>query len=308
LRGTWNIMQLPDLFKDNIRGAFGLAGEIFLEDLPARVAEATQRWSLTGVEPVDNLSYNFVAFAKRGAQDVILKIGVPNSELTSEIETLRVYDGRGACRLLESEAERGMLLIERIRPGRMLAALEDDEHATVIAAEGMARLWRPAPHEGKILSLRKWFEAVARMRVRFDGGTGPLSEPFVAKAEGLIRELFADGQPDVLLHGDFHHYNVLESERGWLAIDPKGVAGPAGYEVGPLLINPFDLLKRTDPLQITERRIAILAERLGFERASVQSWGIAHAVLSACWSLEGDPGDSYRHAIRCGEIIAAVRT
>ncbi len=45
------------------------------------------------------------------------------------------------------------------------------------------------------------------------------------------------------MHGDFHHFNILSSERGWLVIDPKGVIGPAGYEVGPLLINPWgDLL------------------------------------------------------------------
>jgi len=41
------------------------------------------------------------------------------------------------------------------------------------------------------------------------------------------------------MHGDFHHYNVLSSDRGWLAIDPKGMLGPAAYEVGPLLMNPL---------------------------------------------------------------------
>ena len=37
-----------------------------------------------------------------------------------------------------------------------------------------------------------------------------------------------------LLHGDLHHYNVLpDSERGWLAIDPKGWAVEDGFVVGP---------------------------------------------------------------------------
>jgi streptomycin 6-kinase len=122
----------------------------------------------------------------------------------------------------------------------------------------------------------------------------------------LVRELFAENQPDVLLHGDFHHYNVLESERGWLVIDPKGVIGPAGYEVGPLLINPFDLLERPDPVRITGRRIAILAERLGFEPEIIRAWGIAHAVLSACWSLEGQ--DDWRSAMECAGVINRSRT
>ena len=33
-----------------------------------------------------------------------MKIGVPNRELTSEINTLRLYNGQGACRILEADA------------------------------------------------------------------------------------------------------------------------------------------------------------------------------------------------------------
>ena len=44
----------------------------------------------------------------------------------------------------------------------------------------------------------------------------------------------------VVLHGDFHHYNVLSAQRAnWLAIDPKGMLGDPGYEVGPFLCNPW---------------------------------------------------------------------
>ena len=127
----------------------------------------------------------------------------------------------------------------------------------------------------------------------------------VEKAEGLVHELFAEDRPDVLLHGDFHHYNVLESERGWLAIDPKGVIGPAGYEAGPFLINPFDLLDRPDPARVTEQRITILAEQLGLERETIRGWGVAHAVLSAWWNLQ-DNGE-WRGAIQCAEMIDQVK-
>jgi streptomycin 6-kinase len=299
-------MKLPEVFVNNIRNAFEEDGQKFLADLPGLVEDASKRWGLSRVEPVEDLSFNFVATARRDGEDVILKIGVPNPELTSEMATLRFYGGRGACRLLDSDEDKGMLLLERLKPGRMLSALADDEQATVIAAQVMSNLWQPAPTTGKFLSLRNWFEALPQLREQFAGATGPLPVELVEHAEGAVRELFEENDREVLLHGDFHHYNVLESERGWLAIDAKGVVGPAGYEVGPLLINPFDLLERPDPLKVTERRIAILAERLGFERRIVQAWGIAHAVLSACWSLS-DTDDWYVHSIRCGEIIRAAR-
>ena len=164
-----------------------------------------------------------------------------------------------------------------------------------------------APQNEKFISLRKWFEGLNQLRVRFGGGTGPLPAPIVEKAEGLVRELFAGDSPDVLLHGDLHHYNVLDSERGWLVIDPKGVIGPAGYETGPLLINPFDLLERPDPVRLTQRRIAVLSERLGLEREIIRAWGIAHAVLSAWWSVDDQDGWG-QHSIRCAEVIEAADT
>jgi streptomycin 6-kinase len=111
----------------------------------------------------------------------------------------------------------------------------------------------------------------------------------------------------VLLHGDFHHFNILSSERGWLVIDPKGVIGPPEYEVGPLLLNPWDdFRQKPDALRITERRLAILSERLGFPRERLRDWGLCHAVLSAWWDLtEDDTGGEY--SIGCAEVIAKVK-
>ena len=107
------------------------------------------------------------------------------------------------------------------------------------------------------------------------------------------------------MHGDFHHYNILFSERGWLIIDPKGVIGPAGYEVGPLLINPWgELINRSDIQKITRRRIDILHEHRGFERQRIHEWGLAHAVLSSWWSIEEHTGWEYAAAF--AEMIAEL--
>lgn len=73
---------------------------------------------------------------------MILKLGVPNRELTSEVDALRLYNGVGACRLLDADAEKGILLLERLKPGHMLATVMDDERATRIAVEVMKNLWR----------------------------------------------------------------------------------------------------------------------------------------------------------------------
>jgi streptomycin 6-kinase len=290
-------LDLPPQFIRNIQVSFPGAAD-WLARLPSLLEQASRRWDLTLGQPF-LLSYNYVCAARRkDGSPAVLKVGVPNRELSSEINTLRLYDGQGACRLLEADAGQGMLLLERLFPGTMLVKMEDDDQATQIAADVMKRFHRPAPLQEGFLSLRGWFDELKKLRPLFGGGTGPFPEKSFQLAEGLIRDLFAEAAAPVLLHGDFHHYNILSADGGWRIIDPKGVIGPAEYEVGPLLINPFDREPRTqmDAIRRTQRRIAILSERLGFERERLRAWAICHSVLSAFWDMaeDGTGGESTR--------------
>lgn len=289
-------MNLPPEFISNIQNTFREKGSAFLEALPDSIAEASAQWGLTDVQPVPTLSYNFVAFANWDNNKVVLKMGVPNNEMLSEMGALKLFNGEGACRLLDYDEERYWMLLERLTPGVMLSTLEDDEEATHIAAEVMQKIWRsgldiPAAHVSKFIKLSDWFDGLKKLRPRFNGGTGPFNKKILQRVERSVADFLAENHQPVLMHGDFHHFNILSSERGWLIIDPKGVMGPACYEVGPLLINPWgDFLSRTNHRLMMKRRIDILHEHLGFERERIHEWGLAHAVLSAWWSMEDSTG------------------
>ena len=318
-------MNLPSEFINNIEGVFGKRGRQFLASLPSLIEDASHKWGLTDVKPSSDLSYNFVAFAKRREDDVVLKMGVPNFELKSEMATLRLFNGEGACKLIDYDAKKCWMLLERLKPGMMLATLEDDEEATHIAAEVAQKIWRPLdaiesasslansekPHPTqkrasglqKFIRLSDWFDGLKKLRPHFKGGTGPFDEKLVERVERSVKEFLIENHRPVLMHGDFHHYNILSSERGWLVIDPKGVIGPACYEVGPLLLNPWgELIKKPDYREMIKHRIEILHERLGFERERIREWGLAHAILSAWWSIE-EHGD-WRYAAAFAEMIA----
>jgi streptomycin 6-kinase len=308
-------LKLPPEFISTITNTFGADGERFIVNLPALIDDASARWRLTNIQPVSNLSYNFVAFAEmpsplaplpRGEGNVVLKIGVPRDELTSEIEALRLFDGEGACRLIDADKAKGFLLLERLHPGVMLATLDDDDEATRIAAELMTRIWRrglDAPSASasgcstsrfKFIRLSDWFDGLIRLREMFGGVTVPLEEKLVERVERSTKEFFAENHMPVLMHGDFHHFNILSSERGWLAIDPKGVIGPAGYEVGPLMMNPWGSLSEgIESRRRVRRRVDILHGQLGFERERILEWSLAHAVLSAWWRIEDNTGWEY---------------
>ena len=111
-------MNLPADFVSNIRNVFRERGDSFLAALPESIAEASAKWGLTNVQPVPTLSYNFVAFANRGDESLVLKMGVPNREFISEMEALRLFNGEGACKLIDWDEEKYWMLLERLNPGR----------------------------------------------------------------------------------------------------------------------------------------------------------------------------------------------
>jgi streptomycin 6-kinase len=292
---------VPEAFARTIVDVFQQDGAAWLEHLPSTIADCERRWSLVVAPPV-NLSYNYVAPAVRSdGTAVMLKLGVPHREFSTEIAALRLYGGRGCGRLLDADESLGIMLLERLSPGTPLADLADDQAATAVAAEVMRQLWRPAPPDHSFPTVVDWAKGMPRLRAEFGGGTGPFPPRLVEKAEWLFADLLASTAAPVLLHGDLHHWNILAADRQpWLAIDPKGIVGEPAYEVGALLRNKLDVAP--DIKQLTARRIDQLAEALGFDRQRLLAWCMAQAVLSAWWSYE-DHGSGWEEMVEFAQLL-----
>src|SRR3712207_377440 len=103
-------------------------------------------------------------------------IPISDDEAATEREAMRLFDGRGAARLFEADAERDALLLERLEPGTKLSELcdADDEGATSAAVSVMRSLLRPAPLVHEFPSVADWGEGFARHRARYGGTSGPL--------------------------------------------------------------------------------------------------------------------------------------
>lgn len=286
------------------RGAPGLA---WLESLPALIAALRREWDLTLGAPYPHLSYNYVLRATTAAgEPAALKLTFPGDpETGNEIAALRLYAGDGITRLLAADPARGALLIERLEPGVPLHTLRDEEEEVMIAARLMRRLWRPVAPDHHFPTVAGWGEAFARHRAQHAGSSGPLPPRIFEVGERLYHRLDASASGPVLLHGDLHHENILSATREpWLAIDPKGLAGDPGFEVGAYLHNLWaDLYPERDPRHTVARRVALFAEALGMDRERVRAWGIAFAVLSAVWSAENG-GTGWSEAIRVAEALA----
>lgn len=298
-------LTLSGAFRERIISVWGEEGDQWLRRLPALVQRFAERWALSIQSRVPVLSYHFAMFVVTAdGTEAVLKLGVPNQELTAEIAALEAFRGRPVVELLAADRELGALLLRRVVPGSPLADLENDEQATCIAAQLIRKVATPVPPGHSFPTLARWALAFDRLRARFDGGTGPLPGRLVHKAERLLQELQASRSRDALLHGDLHHLNILSNgERGWVAIDPKPVIADSAYEAARLQHNPIPRFLAMDhPRTVAERRVELLASILGEDASRLLAWAFFDAMLAACWSVE-DGENSWQYFLSCAELF-----
>ncbi|MBV9168897.1 MAG: hypothetical protein JOZ81_02285 [Chloroflexi bacterium] len=88
------------------------------------------------------------------------------------------------------------------------------------------------------------------------------------RADSLRSELLASVDRSVLLHGDLHHFNILRSDcSGWLAIDPKGLAGDRYFDICQFLLNP-----RAVPARVNRRRLDVFCAELDLDPVRTRQW------------------------------------
>ncbi len=89
---------------------------------------------------------------------------------------------------------------------------------------------------------------------------------FHRRGADVAAALLDDPRDPVVLHGDLHHGNVLDfGERGWLAIDPKGLLGEAAFDYCNLLCNPSHE-HALEPGRL-ERQFGVVVAATGLEPA-----------------------------------------
>ncbi|MCA9839889.1 MAG: phosphotransferase [Trueperaceae bacterium] len=279
-------MNLPAEFIKNVHFYFE-EGAIWLEHLPEALKDFEETWNLELLPHFPNLTINYVAPARLAdGSEVVFKFGPPSDELASEMRALQVWNGAGAVRLLKADFSRGVMLLEKLEPGKSFWFYKDDVLAATTCANLLLKLWSKKTDLSAFRSLESWTGELANYAASYTVSSSPIPYHFIDKAMQLRKELLQESDV-VLLHGDLHHDNMLSSEREpFLAIDPKGVAGPRGYDIGSFFLNPENPEVQNDWKRLTKQRLEIFSEILGFSKDYLASWAYIHCVLSTCWSFD----------------------
>ncbi|MTH69581.1 3'-kinase [Agromyces bracchium] len=273
---------------------------------PGRADEAAwlRRWRLRpDGDPSTTTTSRLIPVRTEDGAAAMLKIAHEPEEARGAA-LLAALDGRGAVRVLRRDHQ--ALLIERAMGRRDLVSMVragEDDAATRIVCDVAARLHAETdrvlalPDPPTLVPLEDWF----RQLFAHAEGLGPLHR---AGAD-LARRRFDDGREPVVLHGDLHHGNVLDfGERGWLAIDPKGLVGDAEFDVCNLLCNPSH--ERALVPGRLARQFGVVVDATGFEARRLRDWLVAWSALSSTWfELDGRP-ERAATAERIGEAAAGL--
>lgn len=264
---------------------------MLLQELPKIIQYCEQKWSMKMQEPY-SLSVNYVAPAKiEDGPEVVVKICIPGEGFLDEIEALILFGEKGIVQLFDSDQEKGIIILEKLSPGHTLAEVLDDEEACQIAAEVVKNLSIPAPVHTRIPTTKVREENLRKLVKQHPSGIGPISHKTLEKALKIFTYMNKTSKHHRLLHGDFHHYNVLASGDGaWTAIDPKGLIGDIEYDLIQYMLNK---LPNKGAYEAIEKRVNIFTEELNLDKERLLLWGYCHTVLATSWSVDEDNNDTY---------------
>lgn len=261
-------------------------------------------WNMT-IDEIRETPTSLLAFGTRDGRRAVLKLSKHEGDESNSGEVLKAFGADGAVRVYECET--GAVLLERLDPGEELVNLVnrgEDEEATRILAQVIGKLANHEPPAG-CPTVADWGRGFDRY---LQSGDLQIPTDLVREAGGLYQELALSQRNPMLLHGDLQHYNVLlDDQRGWVAIDPKGVVGELEYEVGPVVRNPVELPDLFLRPTIINRRLEILTTSLNLEHERVLRWSFAQAVLSAIWNIEdGHPVASTHPTLKLAYMLKAM--
>ncbi len=267
----------------------------WIDSLPGLIDEMCVRWHLTVAGPPRHGTFAVVTPVMREGVQAALKCARLGAPIDQEVAALRAWNGRGVVALLESEPDRGVLLLEWLDADQPLSSLPAME-AAAIAGRLIRRLAVPVPP-----GIQRMSERVDKMIGEMPARWERLGRPF---PEALLRRRVETGQrhggnsAPLLVNWDLHHDNILAGRREpWLAIDPMIVAGDPEVAIWPMLLRPVDEMPDPATLRAFVTRIV---EAGALDAGMARAWTLFRAVDYWFWGLDNGLTED---PVRCARII-----
>lgn len=293
-----DLITLPTAFVDGMRQNMKEAAGPWLAALPGHIDVVLARWNLTvdGGQVMHGFAAVVLPVLTADGQEAVLKVGYQDAYTRTEVPALRVWGGRGAVRLLDSDLSLdlaedggvGALLLERLDPNTSLHRIGDDEGAEITGGILAKLAAQPTSAEDLtgVLNLQdvaaRWVDELPESWTALGG---PCDRSLLDAAVEVCRTLGPEAH-ESLVHIDLHQANVLAGTREpWLAIDPQAMLADPAFCLVPFLRNRWKTVaEAADPHEALMRRFDILTEAADVDRGRSAAWTLARAVEDLLWA------------------------
>jgi streptomycin 6-kinase len=297
------MIRVPDVVRNK---AHAVGAEDWLHSLPELIRDLETRWSIEVGPPIEGGTESYVAEAVgEDGSELVLKLLIPceGNAASNEIKVLSIANGKGCVELLRSDESLGALVMERLGPPLHALALPIGERHEILCA-ALEQLWRPAPDSGLPTGAEKGDWLIQFILEMWEKLNNPCSERVIKHAVRCATKRIAchDSERAVLVHGDVHQWNALQSSDGFKLVDPDGLLAEAEYDLG--------ILMREDPIELLtgdpHERARWLARRCNLDVAAIWEWGVVERVSTGllCTQVELQPAG--RDMMIAAEHIAAL--
>ncbi|WP_426998805.1 aminoglycoside phosphotransferase family protein [Pseudarthrobacter sp. N5] len=286
----------PDLTR---RYGGSSAGRAWLASLPELIRGRVDHWELDVDLADGTLPWSghggIVVPVRCAGTAAALKVAFPHDGARVERHALALWNGRGAVRLMQSDAGTCAMLLARLDAGRSLQSAPMDT-AVEVWGSLMSQLClvpdqRPQWQEFDHVAARaeQWSDDLP-------ADWEQLGRPFprwlleaaleVCQTRGAVSRRTGH---DVLVNTDFHYLNILArtdatevpGPDGYAAIDPQPMIGEAEFGVAPVLWNRVSELSRRDPGAGLLERCRDFSAAAGLDAEIARQWSIAREVDNA---------------------------
>jgi len=120
------------------------------------------------------------------------------------------------------------------------------------------------------------------------------------KAKAIYLSVSERYSKKMLIHGDFHHDNILQDNNGkYIIIDPKGVIGDPIFDVPRFILNEYEYDKNVQLYNKINHIINNFEKSLDIPNEIIKKCLYVETAMGECWSVEdGSSPEDYPNQIK----------
>lgn len=277
--------------EENILAHFG-------SEFPAKAAGYLEiysdKWSLSHIRLIPSYSANLVFTCYSDSfGEAILKINPSvSSEFTGEYHALKEYGGKPYCRLFCGD-RKGVLLEERINPGTPLRDEPSLDKRLQVFSSLSQGLHKSPGTPGIYKTYTQWVLKITDYMNSIEDYRELALH--MNRAKEIYLELSSVYNRNLLLHGDFHHDNILlEKDGNYRIIDPKGVMGDPLFDIPRFILNEFDEIITRDTYDKINYVVKQLSAAFDIPETAIRQALYVETAMGMSWCAEdGMKHDDY---------------